>query len=97
MSQLDVDECWKKIAGTMEEEVLNKYKVEDSQRGVYRGRGEHLKRRRVRRSKKYRIPEWCEDCKGRIFSWSRESNLQRIQSMKVGSRMKDMTRKIRTK
>ena len=27
MSQLAVDECWKKNAGRIEEEVLNKYKV----------------------------------------------------------------------
>ena len=32
MSQLDVDECWKKITGKMKEEVLNKYKVEDSKK-----------------------------------------------------------------
>ena len=32
MSQLDVDECWKRIAVKMEEEVLNKYKMEDSKR-----------------------------------------------------------------
>ena len=33
--QLEVDECWTKIVGKMEEEVLNKYKVEDSKRGAY--------------------------------------------------------------
>ena len=42
MSQLDVGECWKKIAGKMWEEVLNKYKVEDSKRGAYRGGGAPL-------------------------------------------------------
>ena len=43
-----------KIAGKMEEEVLNKYKVEDSERGAYRGRGTPLEWRRAGRSKKYR-------------------------------------------
>ena len=106
MSQLDVDEFWKKI----EEEVLNKYKVEDSKRGAYRGRGTPLERRRVRRSKTYRARRWGEDCWARIFAWFREYKLQRIQSMKVGSTeeeemkqqqtmkvIKDMTRKIKAK
>ena len=39
MSQLDVNECWTKIAGKIEEEVLAKYRVENSKREAYRGRG----------------------------------------------------------
>ena len=31
-----MDECWTEISGKIEEEVLNKYKVEDSKRGAYR-------------------------------------------------------------
>ena len=62
----------------IEEEVLNKFKVEDSKRGAYTP----LKWRRVRRSKKYWIRKWGEHCWARIFSWFREYNLQRIQSMK---------------
>ena len=54
MSQLGVDECWKKIVGKMEEEVLNKYKV-DSKRGACRGRSAPVEWRRVRRSKQFQI------------------------------------------
>ena len=39
MGQLDVGECWKNIAGKIEEGVLNKYNAEDSTIEAYRGRG----------------------------------------------------------
>ena len=48
--------------GKIEEEVLNKYKVEDSKRGAYRGRGTPLEWGRVRRSKKYRVRKVGEEC-----------------------------------
>ena len=53
MSQGEMDECWKKLAEKIEEE-LDKCKVEDNKRGAYRGRGSLLEWRRVRRSRKYR-------------------------------------------
>ena len=52
MNQEEMDQCWKKLAVTMEEEVLDKYKVEDSNRKAYRGRGKPPEWRIVRRSKK---------------------------------------------
>ena len=45
MSQEEVDECWKRLAEKMEEEVLDKYNVEDSKRGV-------------RKNRKYRTRKW---------------------------------------
>ena len=39
MSQEEVDQCWKELAGKIEEDVLDKYKVDDSKRGAYRGKG----------------------------------------------------------
>ena len=39
MNQEEMDQCWKKLAEKMEEEVLDKYKVDDSKREAYRGRG----------------------------------------------------------
>ena len=42
----------------MEEEVLDKYKVEESKKEAFRGRGAPLEWRRVRKSKKYRIRKW---------------------------------------
>ena len=39
MSHEEMDQCWKKLSEKMEEEVLDKYKVEDSKREVFRGRG----------------------------------------------------------
>ena len=58
----ELDECWKEIAVTFEEEVPIKYKVEDSKSEAYRGRGAPLELRIVRRSKKYRFQKWGEDC-----------------------------------
>ena len=57
-SQEEMDECWKKLAENVEEEVLDKYKVEDSKRGAYKGRGSFLEWKRVQRSMKYKIRKW---------------------------------------
>ena len=79
MSQKEMDQCWKELAGQLGKEVLEKYKVEDSKRGAYRSRGSPLKWRRVRRSRKYRIRKWGEDCWATIFASFREYSLQRLQ------------------
>ena len=68
MSQEEMDQCWKELAEKTEEEVLDKYKVEDNKRGASRGRGSPLGWRLVRRSKKYRIRKWREDCWARILA-----------------------------
>ena len=71
----------KNLAERMEEEVLDKYKVEDSKSEAYRGQ-----RRTagvggcVRRSKTYRIRMWREDCWARIFALFRDYTLQRLHS-----------------
>ena len=39
INQEEADECWMKIAGKIKEEVPNKFKVEDSKREAYKGRG----------------------------------------------------------
>ena len=41
MSQEEMDECGKRLAEKMEK-VLEKYKVQDSKRDAYRGRGSFL-------------------------------------------------------
>ena len=64
----------------MEEEVLDKYKVEESKKMLFRGRGAPPEWRRVRKSKRYRIRKWREDCWARIFSLFREDNFQRQQN-----------------
>ena len=51
LNQEEIDQCWKKLAEKMVEEVLDKYKVEDCKREAYKGRGSLLDWRRVRRSK----------------------------------------------
>ena len=52
MNQEEINHCWKKLAGKMEEEVLDKYKVEDSKREAFKGReAPPLEWRRVRRGK----------------------------------------------
>ena len=39
LNQSEMDLCWKNLAERMEEEVLDKYKVEESKRGAFKGRG----------------------------------------------------------
>ena len=75
LNQDEMDQCWKKLAERVEEEVLDKYKVEDSKREAYRGRGSTLKRRRVRRTRKHKKRKGREDCWANIFALSREYNL----------------------
>ena len=52
LSQNEMDQCWKNFAGRMEEEVLDKYKVEESKREAFRGSGVPLESRRRRKNKK---------------------------------------------
>ena len=54
-------------AERMEEEVLEKYKVEKSKRGAFTGRGNPWEWTRVRRNKRYKIRKWVEDCWGKNF------------------------------
>ena len=80
MSQEEWDQCWKMFAEKIEEEVLDKYKVDDSKRGAYRGRGFPWEWRRVRKSRKYRIRKFGEDCWAGIFTLFRMYYLQCMQS-----------------
>ena len=67
LNQSEMDLRWKNLAERIQEEVLDKYKVEESKKGAYKGRGKPLDWKRVRRSKKYRIRKWGEDCWARLF------------------------------
>ena len=58
LNQEEIDQCWKNLEIRMEVEVLDKYKIEDSKREAYRGRGFPLEWTRVRRSRKYRTRKW---------------------------------------
>ena len=90
------------------DEVLQKYKVEDSARETYRGRGAPSEWRTVRRVNEYQSRKWGGDCWARIFSGFREYILQRKQGMQEGQTeeenqqqrmriMKEVTRNIRAK
>ena len=57
-----MDQCWKTLAERAEEEVLDKYKVEESKREAFGGRGARWNWSRVRKKKKYRTRKWREDC-----------------------------------
>ena len=39
LNQSEMDPCWKSLAERMEEEVLDKCKVEESNKGAFKGRG----------------------------------------------------------
>ena len=53
-----MDQCWKNLAERMEEEDLDKYKVEESKKNAFRGRGAPLEWRRVRGNTRNRIRKW---------------------------------------
>ena len=58
LSQSEMDQCLKNLAGRMEEEVMGKDKVEESKKEAFRGRGAPLEWRRVRENEKDRIRKW---------------------------------------
>ena len=45
LSQSEIDQSWKNLAGRLEEEVLDKYKVEESNKEACRDRGAPLESR----------------------------------------------------
>ena len=100
-----MDLCWTNLAKKMEEEAMDKYKVDNGNREAFRGRGDPLEWRRVRKSKKYRIRKWREDCWAKIFSLFREYNLQQEESTEEEEMtqqqrmaiMKDLLKKITSK
>ena len=51
LSQSEMDLRWKNLAGRMQEEVFRKYKVEESKREAFGGRGPPLEWTRVRKNK----------------------------------------------
>ena len=53
----------------MEEEALDRYKVEGSKRGAFKGTGDPLVWRKVRKNKRYEIRKECgEKTAGQSFS-----------------------------
>ena len=75
--------------GEIEEEVLNKFKVEDSKREACKGRGAPLEWRNVRRSKRYRPRKWAKIAGQEISRWFREFILRRKQGMQKDSTEED--------
>ena len=62
----------------MEEEVPDKYEVEESKREAFRGRGTPLEWRRVRKNKKY-IQKVVRRLLGENFPFLKEYKLQRVR------------------
>ena len=80
LSQSEKDRCLKNLAENFEEEVLDKYKVEESKREAFRGRGGPLGWRRVRKKKKQTEKSGERNVGQEIsFSLFEELNLQRLQ------------------
>ena len=58
LSQSEIDQSWKNLAERMEEEVLDKYKVEESNKEAFGGKVLPWNWRRVRKNKRYRVRKW---------------------------------------
>ena len=72
LNQSEMDLCWKNLGERMEEEVLDKYKVEKSERGAFKGKS--TQKQEIQNLKVVRR------LLGKIFSLFGEYNLQRLQS-----------------
>ena len=64
LSQSEIGQSWKNLGERMEEEVLDKYKVEESSKEAFRGRVAPLELRKVRCT----IRKCVEGSWARIFS-----------------------------
>ena len=78
MSQEEMDQCWTELAEKMEEEVLDKYKVEDNMRGAYRGRGSSLEWRRMQEVQNMKVERRLL---GNNLRHVQKNNLQRLQNI----------------
>ena len=58
LNQSEKDLSWKKLAEKVEEEVLDKYKVEESKRRALKSRGDPLEWRKVSKTKRDKIRKW---------------------------------------
>ena len=58
LNQSEMDLCWKNLTERMEEEVLDKYRVEESKTGDFKNRGDPLIWRKVRKNKRYTVRKW---------------------------------------
>ena len=58
LNHCEVDICWKILVERMEEEVLDKYKAEESKRGSFKGRGNPWNGEEHEEVKKYRTRKW---------------------------------------
>ena len=68
LSQSELDLCWKNFAERMEEEVLDKYKGEESKREAYpEGGGAPLEWRRVRKKQEIHNKKVERRLLGKIF------------------------------
>ena len=83
---------WKKLSDKIEEEVLQRYKVEVNKREANKGRGQPSEWRMVQRVKKYQPRKWSEDCRERILSCFSEHDLQRRQGMRESQREEEEMR-----
>ena len=62
ISQEGMNDLWKELRGEIEEEVIEKYKIEREKKEAYRGRGESLEWRIVKKGKTKQPRKWHEDC-----------------------------------
>ena len=65
LSQSEMDQSWKNLAGRTEEGVLDKYKVEESNKEAF-GCGSALGVEEGAQTQEIRIRKWREDCWARI-------------------------------
>ena len=80
LSQEEIDQCWMNSADRKEEEVLDKFQVEDGKREAFKDRGAPLEWMRVRRNKIYRMRKCREDCWARVFSLFRRLQSKQEES-----------------
>ena len=59
LSQSEMDQCWWHSADRMEEEVLDKYKVEECKREAFGGRGDNFwKGGECAKTRNYKLRKW---------------------------------------
>ena len=68
LNQIEMELCWKKLAERMEEDVLDKHKVEESKREPLKAEVTPWNGEEYAKTRDIKIRNWREDCWARMFS-----------------------------
>ena len=77
---------WQELCGKVEEDALETHEVEEPKKSAYKGRGEPVECRNVRKEKRYQPRKWSEDVWEIFFHGSGNTTCSGAKSMQAGGK-----------